>query len=168
MIVLTSDNGDCLYYGDDYFYQKFSSLDKNFYVDYYLADSLSSSVCEKWKDYGAKLLLSSSVDESDNSQLQIKEEAISVGSFTLSFYEQMYIIEYDELKVLIACNAKSSNFSLINLSEYDIIFLGDKVLNENVSAITITKCNNGFSSYCFESYGNFGLFGKDLMLRRLD
>ena len=107
MIVLTSKNGDCLYYGDDYYYQTFSELDKSFSVDYYLADSLSSSDCEKWKDYGAKLLLSSIVDESDEYQLQVKEEAISVGSFTLSFYEQMYTIEYDNLKVLIACNAKN-------------------------------------------------------------
>ncbi len=168
MIVLTSKNGDSLYYGDDYYYQTFSELDKKFSVDYYLADSLSSSDCEKWKDYGAKLLLSSIVDESDECQLQVKEEAISVGSFTLSFYEQMYTIEYDDLKVLIACNAKNSSFSLINFSEYDIIYLGDNVLNEKVSPIAITNSQKDFSSYSFDSYGNFGLYGKDLMLRRLD
>ena len=46
MIVFTSKEGDCLCYGDDYYYQTFSSLDQNYQVDFYLSENLSSFRCQ--------------------------------------------------------------------------------------------------------------------------
>ena len=57
MIVFKSKNGDCLYYGDDYYYQTFSAMNINFDVDYYLSETISSQIEEKWKGYGARYLI---------------------------------------------------------------------------------------------------------------
>ena len=169
MIVFKSKNGDCLYYGDDYYYQTFSAMNINFDVDYYLRETISSQIEEKWKGYGARYLISPSYDIDDNEKLSIDSTPLQVGSFSISYFEKAFIINFDSVKILLAQNVDNSFFDLINLVEYDIIFLGDNMIEKDYkSSKVITTRDCDFSTYNLLRQGNFMLMGENLQLRGLD
>lgn len=170
MIVFTSKEGDCLCYGDDYYYKTFSSLDQNYKVDFYLNEKLSLSDAAIWKDYGARVLLSPNADKADEDQVEVAAQPLQVGAFKVSYQQNAFIIEYDGQKILLAQNVENSALiDLINQNNYDIIFVGDNQLElpKSDAKIVSNFAQNGNLS--FEDNGNFSiLFGENLSFRGLD
>lgn len=170
MIVFTSKEGDCLCYGDDYYYQTFSSLDQNYQVDFYLSENLSISDAQMWKEFGARVLLSPNADKADEDQVEIAAQPLQVGSFKVSYFQNAFTVEYDEQKILLAQNVSNSSLiDLINQNNYDIIFIGDnqfELPKSDAKIVSVSAQNGDFS---FEENGNFSiLFGENLSLRGLD
>ena len=170
MIVFTSKEGDCLCYGDDYYYKTFSSLDQNYKVDFYLNEKLSLSDAAIWKSYGARVLLSPNADKADEDQVEVAAQPLQVGAFKVSYQQNAFIIEYDGQKILLAQNVENSALiDLINQNNYDIIFVGDNQLElpKSDAKIVSNFAQNGNLS--FEDNGNFSiLFGENLSFRGLD
>ena len=164
MIVLTSKNGGTLYYGDDYYYQTFSSQDRSYAVDYYLSESINLATADIWKDYGAEVLLSLDADSSDESQYSISETPLQVGAFRVSYKEGAFIVEFDGKKVLICEKISTSSlFDLINEDSYDIIYLGDNSLSLEGSFLVV-----GDGQRYDSGKENFTFYGEELAFRGID
>ena len=170
-VALSSKNGDCLYFGDDYYYKRLASLNQNFEVDYYLAENISSTQKDTWYDLGARFFLTSSGNEDDN-EIVLSSLPKQVGSFLISFDNNCFTIEFDEKIVLIAGENVSQEdiIDLLNKQNYDIIYLGDFVLQESLFEKTIVVSNNlqEFSTYNLSSNGNFFIELSNSTFRRLD
>lgn len=171
MVVLTSKNGDCLYWGDDYYYQRFSSLNQNFEVDFYLGDDISLSQKQDWKNYGAKYFLTT-VDNNEDDEIVLSDLPMQVGDFSVSFVKNCFLIEFDNLKVLIAQeNVSQANLiDLLNEQNCDIIYLGDFVLQSKIENCDFVICNQKqeFSNYNLSNEGNFLINLETYRLGRLD
>ncbi len=164
MIVLTSKDGGTLYYGDDYYYQTFSSQGKNFEVNYYLAENINLATADTWKDYGAEVLLSLDADSSDESQYSVSETPLQVGAFRVSYKEGAFIVEFDNKKVLICEKISTSSlFDLINEDSYDIIYLGDNSLSLEGSFLVV-----GDGHRYDSGKENFTFYGEELAYRGID
>ena len=164
MIVLTSKDGGTLYYGDDYYYQTFSSQDRSYAVDYYLSESINLATADIWKDYGAEVLLSLDADSSDESQYSVSETPLQVGAFRVSYKEGAFIIEFDGKKVLICEKISTSSlFDLINEDSYDIIYLGDNSLSLEGSFLVV-----GDGHRYDSGKENFTFYGEELAYRGID
>ena len=164
MIVLTSKDGGTLYYGDDYYYQTFSSQDRSYAVDYYLSESINLATADIWKDYGAEVLLSLDADSSDESQYSISETPLQVGAFRVSYKEGAFIVEFDGKKVLICEKISTSSlFDLINDDSYDIIYLGDNSLSLEGSFLVV-----GDGQRYDSGKENFTFYGEELAYRGID
>ena len=164
MIVLTSKNGGTLYYGDDYYYQTFSSQDRSYAVEYYLSESINLATADIWKDYGAEVLLSLDADSSDESQYSISETPLQVGAFRVSYKEGAFIVEFDGKKVLICEKISTSSlFDLINEDSYDIIYLGDNSLSLEGSFLVV-----GDGQRYDSGKENFTFYGEELAFRGID
>lgn len=164
MIVLTSKDGGTLYYGDDYYYQTFSSQDRSYAVDYYLSESINLATADTWKDYGAEVLLSLDADSSDESQYSISETPLQVGAFRVSYKEGAFIVEFDGKKVLICEKISTSSlFDLINEDSYDIIYLGDNSLSLEGSFLVV-----GDGQRYDSGKENFTFYGEELAYRGID
>ena len=164
MIVLTSKDGGTLYYGDDYYYQTFSSQDRSYAVDYYLSESINLATADTWKDYGAEVLLSLDADSSDESQYSISETPLQVGAFRVSYKEGACIVEFDGKKVLICEKISTSSlFDLINEDSYDIIYLGDNSLSLEGSFLVV-----GDGQRYDSGKENFTFYGEELAYRGID
>lgn len=164
MIVLTSKDGGTLYYGDDYYYQTFSSQDRSYAVDYYLSESINLATADIWKDYGAEVLLSLDADSSDESQYSVSETPLQVGAFRVSYKEGAFIIEFDGKKVLICEKISTSSlFDLINEDSYDIIYLGDNSLSLEGSFLVV-----GDGQRYDSGKENFTFYGEELAYRGID
>ena len=164
MIVLTSKDGGSLYYGDDYYYQTFSSQDRSYAVDYYLSESINLATADIWKDYGAEVLLSLDADSSDESQYSISETPLQVGAFRVSYKEGAFIVEFDGKKVLICEKISTSSlFDLINEDSYDIIYLGDNSLSLEGSFLVV-----GDGQRYDSGKENFTFYGEELAYRGID
>lgn len=164
MIVLTSKDGGTLYYGDDYYYQTFSSQDRSYAVDYYLSESINLATADTWKDYGAEVLLSLDADSSDESQYSVSETPLQVGAFRVSYKEGAFIVEFDGKKVLICEKISTSSlFDLINEDSYDIIYLGDNSLSLEGSFLVV-----GDGQRYDSGKENFTFYGEELAYRGID
>lgn len=164
MIVLTSKDGGTLYYGDDYYYQTFSSQDRSYAVDYYLSESINLATADTWKDYGAEVLLSLDVDSSDESQYSVSETPLQVGAFRVSYKEGAFIFEFDGKKVLICEKISTSSlFDLINEDSYDIIYLDDNSLSLEGSFLVV-----GDGQRYDSGKENFTFYGEELAYRGID
>lgn len=164
MIVLTSKDGGTLYYGDDYYYQTFSSQDRSYAVDYYLSESINLATADIWKDYGAEVLLSLDADSSDESQYSVSETPLQVGAFRVSYKEGAFIVEFDGKKVLICEKISTSSlFDLINEDSYDIIYLGDNSLSLEGSFLVV-----GDGQRYDSGKENFTFYGEELAYRGID
>lgn len=164
MIVLTSKDGGALYYGDDYYYQTFSSQDRSYAVDYYLSESINLATADTWKDYGAEVLLSLDADSSDESQYSVSETPLQVGAFRVSYKEGAFIVEFDNKKVLICEKISTSSlFDLINEDSYDIIYLGDNSLSLEGSFLVV-----GDGHRYDSGKENFTFYGEELAYRGID
>lgn len=164
MIVLTSKDGGTLYYGDDYYYQTFSSQDRSYAVDYYLSECINLATADTWKDYGAEVLLSLDADSSDESQYSVSETPLQVGAFRVSYKEGAFIVEFDGKKVLICEKISTSSlFDLINEDSYDIIYLGDNSLSLEGSFLVV-----GDGQRYDLGKENFTFYGKELAYRGID
>lgn len=164
MIVLTSKDGGTLYYGDDYYYQTFSSQDRSYAVDYYLSESINLATADIWKDYGAEVLLSLDADSSDESQYSASETPLQVGAFRVSYKEGSFIVEFDGKKVLICEKISTSSlFDLINEDSYDIIYLGDNSLSLEGSFLVV-----GDGQRYDSGKENFTFYGEELAFRGID
>lgn len=164
MIVLTSKDGGALYYGDDYYYQTFSSQDRSYAVDYYLSESINLATADTWKDYGAEVLLSLDADSSDESQYSVSETPLQVGAFRVSYKEGAFIVEFDNKKVLICEKISTSSlFDLINEDSYDIIYLGDNSLSLEGSFLVV-----GDGQRYDSGKENFTFYGEELAYRGID
>lgn len=164
MIVLTSKDGGTLYYGDDYYYQTFSSQDRSYAVDYYLSESINLATADIWKDYGAEVLLSLDADSSDESQYSVSETPLQVGAFRVSYKEGAFIVEFDGKKVLICEKISTSSlFDLINEDSYDIIYLGDNSLSLEGSFLVV-----GDGHRYDSGKENFTFYGEELAYRGID
>ncbi len=164
MIVLTSKDGGSLYYGDDYYYQTFSSQDRSYAVDYYLSESINLATADIWKDYSAEVLLSLDADSSDESQYSISETPLQVGAFRVSYKEGAFIVEFDGKKVLICEKISTSSlFDLINEDSYDIIYLGDNSLSLEGSFLVV-----GDGQRYDSGKENFTFYGEELAYRGID
>lgn len=164
MIVLTSKDGGTLYYGDDYYYQTFSSQDRSYAVDYYLSESINLATADIWKDFGAEVLLSLDADSSDESQYSVSETPLQVGAFRVSYKEGAFIVEFDNKKVLICEKISTSSlFDLINEDSYDIIYLGDNSLSLEGSFLVV-----GDGHRYDSGKENFTFYGEELAYRGID
>ena len=164
MIVLTSKDGGTLYYGDDYYYQTFSSQDRSYAVDYYLSESINLAIADTWKDYGAEVLLSLDADSSDESQYSVSETPLQVGAFRVSYKEGAFIVEFDGKKVLICEKISTSSlFDLINEDSYDIIYLGENLLTLEGSFLVV-----GDGQRYDSGKENFTFYGEELAYRGID
>ena len=164
MIVLTSKDGGTLYYGDDYYYQTFSSQDRSYAVDYYLSESINLATADIWKDYGAEVLLSLDADSSDESQYSVSETPLQVGAFRVSYKEGAFIVEFDGKKVLICEKISTSSlFDLINEDSYDIIYLGDNLLSLEGSFFVV-----GDGQRYDSGKENFTFYDEELAYRGID
>lgn len=164
MIVLTSKDGGTLYYGDDYYYQTFSSQDRSYAVDYYLSESINLATADTWKDYGAEVLLSLDADSSDESQYSVSETPLQVGAFRVSYKEGAFIVEFDGKKVLICEKISTSSlFDLINEDSYDIIYLGDNSLSLEGSFLVV-----GDGQRYDSGKENFTFYDEELAYRGID
>lgn len=164
MIVLTSKNGGTLYYGDDYYYQTFSSQDRSYAVEYYLSESINLATADIWKDYGAEVLLSLDADSSDESQYSVSETPLQVGAFRVSYKEGAFIVEFDGKKVLICEKISTSSlFDLINEDSYDIIYLGDNSLSLEGSFLVV-----GDGQRYDSGKENFTFYDEELAYRGID
>lgn len=164
MIVLTSKDGGTLYYGDDYYYQTFSSQDRSYAVDYYLSESINLATADTWKDYGAEVLLTPNADSSDESQYSVSETPLQVGAFRVSYKEGAFIVEFDNKKVLICEKISTSSlFDLINEDSYDIIYLGDNSLSLEGSFLVV-----GDGHRYDSGKENFTFYGEELAYRGID
>lgn len=164
MIVLTSKDGGTLYYGDDYYYQTFSSQDRSYAVDYYLSESINLATADIWKDFGAEVLLSLDADSSDESQYSVSETPLQVGAFRVSYKEGAFIVEFDGKKVLICEKISTSSlFDLINEDSYDIIYLGDNSLSLEGSFLVV-----GDGQRYDSGKENFTFYGEELAYRGID
>lgn len=164
MIVLTSKDGGTLYYGDDYYYQTFSSQDRSYAVDYYLSESINFATADIWKDYGAEVLLSLDADSSDESQYSVSETPLQVGAFRVSYKEGAFIVEFDGKKVLICEKISTSSlFDLINEDSYDIIYLGDNSLSLEGNFLVV-----GDGQRYDSGKENFTFYGEELAYRGID
>lgn len=164
MIVLTSKDGGTLYYGDDYYYQTFSSQDRSYAVDYYLSESINLATADTWKDYGAEVLLSLDADSSDESQYSVSETPLQVGAFRVSYKEGAFVVEFDGKKVLICEKISTSSlFDLINEDSYDIIYIGDNSLSLEGSFLVV-----GDGQRYDSGKENFTFYGKELAYRGID
>lgn len=164
MIVLTSKDGGTLYYGDDYYYQTFSSQDRSYAVDFYLSESINLATADIWKDYGAEVLLSLDADSSDESQYSVSETPLQVGAFRVSYKEGAFIVEFDGKKVLICEKISTSSlFDLINEDSYDIIYLGDNSLSLEGSFLVV-----GDGQRYDSGKENFTFYGEELAYRGID
>lgn len=164
MIVLTSKDGGTLYYGDDYYYQTFSSQDRSYAVDYYLSESINLATADIWKDYGAEVLLSLDADSSDESQYSASETPLQVGAFRVSYKEGAFIVEFDGKKVLICEKISTSSlFDLINEDSYDIIYLGDNSLSLEGSFLVV-----GDGQRYDSGKENFTFYGEELAYRGIN
>ena len=164
MIVLTSKDGGTLYYGDDYYYQTFSSQDRSYAVDYYLSESINLATADIWKDYGAEVLLSLDADSSDESQYSVSETPLQVGAFRVSYKEGAFIVEFDGKKVLICEKISTSSlFDLINEDSYDIIYLGDNSLSLEGSFLVV-----GDGQRYDSGKENFTFYDEELAYRGID
>ena len=164
MIVLTSKDGGTLYYGDDYYYQTFSSQDRSYAVNYYLSECINLATADIWKDYGAEVLLSLDADSSDESQYSVSETPLQVGAFRVSYKEGAFIVEFDGKKVLICEKISTSSlFDLINEDSYDIIYLGDNSLSLEGSFLVV-----GDGQRYDSGKENFTFYGEELAYRGID
>lgn len=164
MIVLTSKDGGTLYYGDDYYYQTFSSQDRSYAVDYYLSECINLATADIWKDYGAEVLLSLDADSSDESQYSVSETPLQVGAFRVSYREGAFIVEFDGKKVLICEKISTSSlFDLINEDSYDIIYLGDNSLSLEGNFLVV-----GDGQRYDSGKENFTFYGEELAYRGID
>lgn len=164
MIVLTSKDGGTLYYGDDYYYQTFSSQDRSYAVDYYLSESINLATADIWKDFGAEVLLSLDADSSDESQYSVSETPLQVGAFRVSYKEGAFIVEFDGKKVLICEKISTSSlFDLINEDSYDIIYLGDNSLSLEGNFLVV-----GDGHRYDSGKENFTFYGEELAYRGID
>ena len=164
MIVLTSKDGGTLYYGDDYYYQTFSSQDRSYAVDYYLSESINLATADIWKDFGAEVLLSLDADSSDESQYSVSETPLQVGAFRVSYKEGAFIVEFDGKKVLICEKISTSSlFDLINEDSYDIIYLGDNSLSLEGSFLVV-----GDGQRYDSGKENFTFYDEELAYRGID
>ena len=164
MIAFTSKEGGTLYYGDDFYYQTFASLNQNYNVDYYFNSNITPAMADVWKNYGTEILLSPNADSADESQYNLTKLPLQVGNFRISYREGGFIVEFDGKKVLICEKiSTSSNFDLINLGSYDIIYLGDDIVLQNTSAIVVGAGQNYDTSK-----QNFTFYGDNLEFRGID
>ena len=170
MIVFTSKEGDCLCYGDDYYYQTFSSLDQNYQVDFYLSENLSSSDVKIWKDYGARAILSPNIDKADEEQIEVSLQPLQIGSFKVSYQQKAFVIEFDGSKVLLAQNVENmALIDLVNQNDYDIIFVGNNQSNLPNSKAKVVSNFASKGNLSFEEQGNFSiLLEENLSIRGLD
>ena len=164
MIVLTSKDGGTLYYGDDYYYQNFSSQGKNFEVNYYLAENINLATADTWKAYGAEVLLTPNADSSDDNQYSVSETPLQVGAFRVSYKEGAFVVEFDDKKVLICEKISTSSlFDLINEDSYDIIYLGENLLTLEGDSFVV-----GEGQRYDSGKENFTFYGEELAYRGID